>query len=118
MTGKSITFTKLQKKWVKAAEERKKNAAKAKQKLLQGGTAVFKKYDIEKAVIFGSLIEQRFEGQSDIDIFVRYLSNDKFWEFRRDLEEAVGLPIDLYTDKDEKVFVRKILSRGEVIYEV
>jgi predicted nucleotidyltransferase len=112
------SYDKLKKKWYKIAEERRHFETTAKQRLLNEGVAVFEKYGIEKVVIFGSLTEQRFGEKSDIDIFVRYLSNDKFWEFKRVLEEAVGLPIDLYTDKDEKTFVQKIMSRGEVIYEV
>ena len=38
--------------------------------------------------------------------------------FRHELEEAVDLPIDLYTDLDDPILVENITSRGEIYYEV
>ena len=90
----------------------------AREKLLKAGKPIFKKYNIHKAVIFGSLVEHRFERRSDIDLYVEPLSNDLYWDFQHELEEALESPIDLYTDKDDKHFIRKILSRGEVIHEI
>ena len=46
------------------------------------------------------------------------LKNRQYWDFRHELEEAVDLPIDLYTDSDDPILVEKIISRGETIYEV
>ena len=42
----------------------------------------------------------------------------QYWDFRYELEEAVGLPIYLYTDLDDPIMVEKIISRGETLYEV
>ena len=112
------SFKKLHEKWRKNREEARKNAALVKQRLLKEGTLVFKKYGIEMAVIFGSLAEERHTPTSDIDLLVRYLTNDKFYDFKRELEDTIGGPIDLYTDKDDTMFVNKIISRGEVIYEI
>jgi predicted nucleotidyltransferase len=55
---------------------------------------------------------------SDVDILVASLGNDKYWEFLHELEETVNFSIDLYTDKDDPVFVKKIMERGEVFYEI
>jgi hypothetical protein len=46
------------------------------------------------------------------------LKNSQYWDFRYELEEAVGLPIDLYTDLDDPILVEKIITRGETLYEV
>ena len=65
------------------------------------------------------LIERGRSGEmSDIDILVMPLNNSLYWEFRHDLEDAIDLPIDLYTDLDDPIFVEKIIARGETIYEV
>lgn len=112
------SFRKFHEKRRKNREEARKNAALVKQRLLKEGTPVFQKYGIETAVIFGSLANKRYKKASDIDIFVRYLSNEKYYDFKRELEDAVETPIDLYTDKDDTLFVEKIITRGEVIYEI
>jgi predicted nucleotidyltransferase len=111
-------FSHLKEKWDKDRESRVRDSARIKQLIRDRGTSVFKKYGIAKAVIFGSLAEERYSQTSDIDILVKDLSNEKYWEFRRELEEALDIPVDLYTDKDDPNFVTKILSRGELIYEV
>jgi hypothetical protein len=43
---------------------------------------------------------------------------EAFWSLRRDLEAALGQRLDLYTQHDDPEFVRKIMERGELIYEV
>ena len=90
----------------------------AREMLLKKGKAIFNKYSIRKAIIFGSLVEHRFGRRSDIDLYVEPLPNENYWDFEHELEEALGFPIDLYTDKDDKHFIHKILSRGEVIHEI
>ena len=52
-----------------------------------------------------------------VPIFVRPLPGDDYWDFIRELADTVGIPVDVYTDTDDAVFVKKILERGEVIYE-
>ncbi len=82
------------------------------------GRTVFEKYGIRRAILFGSVAENRCCENSDIDIFVEPLSAEKFWTFRREFEEELDAPIDLYTDTDEGAFVKKIAERGVVVYEV
>lgn len=79
---------------------------------------VFQKYYISKVVLFGSSAENRSRPDSDIDLLVSPLSADNYWDFIRELENIVGLPVDVYTDADDELFVKKILERGEVIYEI
>ena len=113
-----MQFTKLKEKWEREKKEREMRSKEYKETLLAKGIPVFKRYGIKQAVIFGSIQDERAIEGSDIDLFVQPLPNDKYWKFRRDLEESVEFPVDLYTDQDDKIFIDKIISRGEVIYAV
>lgn len=113
-----MEFKKLKKKWENDRLRRQAEAEERKRILRIQGTAIFKKYHITKAVLFGSVIHQSCRTDSDIDLYVHPLTNRSFWDFRHDLEEATGYSIDLYTDSDDKTFIKKIHSRGETIYEV
>jgi predicted nucleotidyltransferase len=111
-------FEKLKKKW---EDDRLKREAEAEERKLILRTRckmVFKKYRILKAVVFGSVANSRCRPESDIDLYVYPLTSGAFWDFRHDLEEAAGYTIDLYTDSDDDTFIKKILSRGEAIYEI
>ena len=79
---------------------------------------ILKRYHIQQAVIFGSVVDRRASEQSDIDLLVQSLPSGEYWNLHFDLEQAMEIPIDLYTQDDNPGFVRKILERGEVIYEV
>jgi predicted nucleotidyltransferase len=69
-------------------------------------------------VLFGSTTENRSRPDSDIDLFVQPLAGVDYWDFIRELEDTVGFLVDVYTDTDDEVFVKKILERGDVIYEI
>jgi predicted nucleotidyltransferase len=86
--------------------------------IVKRGFAVFEKYGIDKVVVFGSVANGVCSEMSDIDILVLPLKNSQYWDFRHELEEAVDMPIDLYTDLDDRFLVEKIISRGETIYEI
>jgi hypothetical protein len=45
---------------------------------------------------------------SDTDILVMPLKNNQYWDFRYELEEAVDLPIDLYTDLDIQSWLKRL----------
>jgi predicted nucleotidyltransferase len=109
-------FEKLKNKWENDRLRRQAEAEERKRVLLIHGTAIFKKYHISKAVLFGSAIHQASRADSDIDLYVHPIAGSSFWNFRHDLEEATGYSIDLYTDSDDKTFIKKIHSRGETIY--
>lgn len=88
-----------------------------KRLLVEKGEPLFRKYGIEKVYLFGSVVDQRCCQTSDLDILVFPLSGEKYWHLRHDLEKALEIPIDLYTDTDDALFVKKIISRGSLIYE-
>ena len=112
-----MTFDKLKERWQQRGRERERDNAARRAALRAVAPAVFARYGIKRAVLFGSLAEGRSRPGSDVDLLVMPLPATEFWEFWRDLEEAVGKPVDLLTDTDDPVLVKKILERGEVIYE-
>ncbi len=68
-------------------------------------------------MLFGSVAEGKSSARSDIDLMVMLLKGEHYWDFKHALEEALGYPVDLHTQDDDPVFVEKILSHGEVVYE-
>lgn len=113
-----MAFEKLEKRRALKRESRKIRSKRLKTFLLERGDAVFKKFDIRKVIVFGSVADGVCDDKSDIDILVMPLKNSRYWVFRHELEEAINLPIDLYTDLDDPSLVEKIVARGETIYEV
>lgn len=113
-----MPFAKLKKRWILKREQRKTRSKTIKRSLLEQGKTVFEKFGVSKVILFGSVTDNLCDEKSDLDILVIPLSNDKYWEFRHELEEAIGVQIDLYTENDDPVLVKKILSRGKILYEV
>jgi predicted nucleotidyltransferase len=113
-----MAFENLRKRRVFEYERRKIRSERFKMSLSERGLAVFRKFGINRVIVFGSVVDGSCLETSDIDILVMPLKNSQYWDFRHELEEAVDLPIDLYTDLDDPVLVDKIMSRGETIYEV
>lgn len=112
-----MTFDKLKKRWQERERQRERENAVRKADLRAAAPAVFARYGVKKAVLFGSLAEGRSRSGSDVDLLVMPLPASEFWAFWHELEDAVGKPIDLLTDTDDPTMVKKILDRGEVIYE-
>ena len=113
-----MAFEKLKKRRAVKREMQQIRSERLKFLLLERGLAVFKKFGINKVIVFGSVADGVCGETSDIDILVMPLKNKQYWDFRHELEEAVDLPIDLYTDFDDPILVEKITSRGETLYEV
>jgi predicted nucleotidyltransferase len=113
-----MAFEKLKEKRAVERQKRKIRSERFKSLLLQRGITIFKRFGIRRVIVFGSVADGVCSEMSDIDILVMPLRNCQYWDFRHELEEAVGLPIDLYTDFDDPILVEKIISRGEPIYEV
>jgi predicted nucleotidyltransferase len=110
------TFDKAKKRWAQERSEQADRAQLFKRLLLEKGTQIFQKYKIREVYLFGSVALGRCHQGSDIDIYVSDLSETLYWEFRHQLEEAIQLPVDLYTNCDDSAFVQKIIERGEKVY--
>ncbi len=113
-----MSFNKLKDKWAAERALAKERAQNYKQTLLNKGRPVFEKFGIKKVILFGSVFEGKCREGSDIDILVMPLPSENFWTFRHELEETVDIPIDIYTEYDDPILVKKIIERGELIYEI
>lgn len=111
-------FKKLKKRWNNQIDEQQNIASQRRSALLDNGAKIFEKYSIKKVFLFGSVLEKRCSSNSDIDILLMPLNDDDYWKIRFDLEEAIGFPIDVYSQSDDPQFIKKIMERGEVIYEI
>jgi len=87
-------------------------------RLAEHGCAVLRAYGVREAWLFGSVAAGTAAPGSDLDLLVMAVISADYWSLRRDLETALGCPLDLYTQDDDPVFVRKIMERGELVYEV
>ena len=112
------TFEKWQAAQQRKAAQRLQRACWMKQRLRTEGRKLFAKYRIQKVIVFGSVADNRCDHDSDLDILVLPLPAASYWDFRHELEEALGFAIDLYTQDDDPKFLEKIRARGETIYEV
>lgn len=111
-------YGKLKHKWVSQRLEREKYSKKMMIAASLKGKPVFEKYHIHKVILFGSVVAGNSSISSDIDMLVFALPKDQFWKCRHELEQAIEYPIDLYSQDDDPKLIEKIISRGEIIYEV
>ncbi len=113
-----MKYNKLKQKWLLERIERKMQAEKIMSTVIEKGKPIFKKFALNKVILFGSVLNGRSSETSDVDILVFLLQKDQYWECRHELEQSIGFPIDLYTQDDDIKFVNKIVSRGKVVYEI
>jgi predicted nucleotidyltransferase len=90
---------------------------------------IFKKYKIEKAILFGSFARGEATRRSDIDLILIQETEKRFWDrydgLLLDCGQAIsGRSVDLliYTSDEleqikERVFIRQALSEGVTLYE-
>jgi len=113
-----MKFNKLLNKRSEEKKRREEFSKKIKIDIQNRCAVILKRYHVKKAVIFGSVVNQKASERSDIDLLVQPLPSAEYWNLHFDLEQIVGLPIDFFTQDDDPRFVNKILERGEVIYEI
>jgi len=95
----------------------KSKEAQKKRAIINGFRRLFKKYEVKRAYLFGSILRQSCLPNSDIDLYIEDLPAERYWDLWRDLEDKADQPIDLYCQLDDPIFVEKIKKRGELIYE-
>lgn len=110
-------FSKLKEKWAHERSERRHRSEQMKSALIEKGVPVLQKYGVHKVILFGSVLDENCIESSDVDVLALPVPNNLYWQCLHDLQQAVEFPVDLYTQTDETSFVKKILSRGEVIYD-
>ena len=82
---------------------------------------VFKNYNIEKAILFGSYAKKNATDKSDLDLLVSSnLHGLRFVGFMEDIRRAVQIPVDIFDtahiEKDSMI-EREIRSTGVTIYD-
>ncbi len=111
------SFERLKRRWQAESDARKALSASLRMVVRERCPPIFARFGVEKAVLYGSVAEGKADRGSDVDLLVMPLGNDVYWELMHELEEVLDRPVDLYTDRDDPTWVRKILERGEVVYE-
>jgi predicted nucleotidyltransferase len=103
-----MAFEKFKKRRAAELARRKIRSDRVKLLLLERGLSVFSKFGVSKVIVFGSVADGVCSEMSDTDILVMPLKNNQYWDFRYELEEAVDLPIDLYTDLDIQSWLKRL----------
>lgn len=75
-----------------------------------------RKYNVSSVLLFGSSAS-RFVAR-DIDLAVKGISPQSFFDFYADLFKYLSKPVDLIDlDETDNYFTKRILEGGKVIYE-
>jgi predicted nucleotidyltransferase len=111
-------FSKLKERWRTEQADRARRSIELRRLVDERAIPVFRRYGACKVYLFGSVAAGTAGPRSDIDMLAMPVAAEAFWRLRRDLEAALGQRLDLYTQRDDPEFVRKIMERGELIYEV
>jgi len=84
-----------------------------------------KNYKVRKLFAFGSVLEDSFSNESDIDLFVDFKTTDPFvyaenyFDLKFSLEELLKRPVDLLEQKaiQNKYLLQSINKSKRLIYE-
>jgi len=84
------------------------------------------KYAVENVYVFGSVLTDRFNDESDVDFLINFSSNlsieqytENYFNLHIDLQEVFNQKIDLITEKSLKnpYLIQSINSTKELIYD-
>jgi predicted nucleotidyltransferase len=115
-TSPPFDFSRLKARWAREREESCLASELLLVKVRSAAVPVLASYGVTRAWLFGSIAEGRAGPGSDVDLLVLGVGPAAYWDLRRDLERALGLSLDLFTQDDDPVFVAKIMARGQAIY--
>jgi predicted nucleotidyltransferase len=83
------------------------------------------KHQVEKAYLFGSILTQKFDNQSDIDILVRFRDNlsplekgDLWWSLHDTIRDLYQREIDIVTENSLKnpYFINELNRTKKLVY--
>jgi len=109
--------SRLKARWRAEAKARRTRSAALLAEARAKVGPVLCRFGAREAVVFGSLVEGTAREDSDIDLVVLGTEPAAYWDLRRELETALGRPLDLFTEADDARFVAKARARGEVVYQ-
>jgi predicted nucleotidyltransferase len=83
-----------------------------------------KKYDVQKLYLFGSATTDDFSRDSDLDFIVKFNRQgfdgafDQFLDFKHELEQLYGRPVDLYHLKKfrNSIFQQEVERSKRLLY--
>ena len=87
--------------------------------------SLFEKHRVKEAYLFGSVLTDRFDEKSDIDILVHFMDGldplekgELLWSLRFMLEDDLSRPVDLLTEKSLKnpFFIEELNEKKQKIY--
>ena len=88
--------------------------------------ALFKWHKIKNAFLFGSVLSERFNDKSDIDLLINFLDysnplevGQSIWDLEDELEALINRKIDLLTERSLKnpYFIQELNNTKHLIYE-
>lgn len=93
---------------------------------LQTVIELLKKHKIKNAFLFGSVLSDHFNDQSDIDLLINFLDysnpleiGQSIWDLEDELEALTNRKIDLLTERSLKnpYFIQELNNTKQLIYE-
>jgi predicted nucleotidyltransferase len=84
--------------------------------------AFCRRHHIKRLALFGSVLREDFQAESDIDVLVEFEPGHTpgltFFGMQNELSEIIGRPVDLNTDKCLSPYFRQdVLKEAEVLYD-
>ena len=84
-----------------------------------------REYDVEKLYAFGSVMDENFSDDSDIDLLVKFKNisfekyADNYFELHEILEKFFNRKVDLVTENSlsNPYFIKKVNQKKMVLYE-
>jgi len=81
-----------------------------------------RRYDIRKLALFGSVLRDDFNPESDVDILVEFEPNTKlglrFFDVEQELSDLLGRKVDLNTPGFlSKYFRERVIAEAETLYD-
>lgn len=119
MNTEDIYIKYWQNKIIKEKEKQKKEKRKAREVLSKIKQVLITEFQVDKIILFGSLLTDKFDEESDIDLAVKGIKKSDFFRaFALVNDLGIKYMIDLKPLEDlEPYFLDKVLTKGECIYE-
>jgi uncharacterized protein len=114
--GEPFDFGKLKARWAREREAMRDESERMRALVQSGAIPILKTYGATAVYLFGSVAQGQATPSSDLDLLALGIGHADYWDLRRDLEQALGRPLDLFTQDDDAILVAKIIARGQCIY--
>ena len=83
---------------------------------IESCVTIARKFGAKKLILFGSAVESP-ETACDLDIACDGVEGWKLFELGANMEEDIGIPVDIVPLKPATRFIRHIIKKGRLLYE-